>query len=464
MIKRFLILTAFFFGGILGWSQDLSGDWHGVLKVNGTELRNTFHFTQTADGWRGSLDIPQQEAKGLVVEKVVVGNDSLWLSMPDLGVTYTGKIESDPPFIKGVFKQNGFELPLNLTREAAAGPARPQTPEAPFPYKEEEVSITNSKIGIKLSGTLTLPKTDQLVPAVILIHGSGPHNRNEEVMEHHPFWVIADYLTRNGIAVLRYDKRGIAESEGNYGTATSYDFAEDVAAALEFLKQRKEIDSRKIGLVGHSEGGLIAPIVADEDSDVAFIVMLAGPAVDGGEILLQQERDLMTAYHYMDSVIEETISLNTKLFDAIRTYKEDKGLRDILWDILEKNWEEFQDPKKPAAMSKEEYFEMQIEQLTSAWLKEFIAINPQDYLSKIKIPLLALNGSLDLQVSAKQNLPMIEKALKKAGNKNYKIIELEGLNHLFQHAKTGALNEYAELEETIAPEVLEIIKDWILKL
>lgn len=463
-MKRFQFLSCFLLFSILGWAQDVSGDWYGALKVSGMEIQQIFHFIETEQGWTGTLDIPQQGAKGLPIQEVTLNKDSLWLKIPDLGVTYSARWEKESTQLKGVFRQHGFEIPLDLTREKPDGPQRPQTPKPPFPYQEEEIVFHNTSEDINLAGSLSFQQTTNPVPAVILIHGSGAHNRNEELMNHQPFWVLADYLARNGIAVLRYDKRGVEKSEGNFEKATSQDFAEDAKAALDFLRQHQAVDPQKIGLIGHSEGGLIAAMVASKREEVAFIATLASPGVTGGQILLKQQKAIFKAHHIKDSIIEQTTQLHAKLFEIIGKQKDSTVLRKELKQALETNWETFQDPNKPVRMTKGDYFELQLDQITSPWFREFIVIDPQDYFSKINVPVLVLNGSLDLQVDAQQNLPAIEKTLKKAGNKNYRTEEIQGLNHLFQHAKTGLINEYAEIEETLAPEVLEIIKKWILQL
>lgn len=340
---------------------------------------------------------------------------------------------------------------------------RPQEPKAPFNYNSEEVFFTNHKAdNIKLSGTLTLPKNIKNPPVVILISGSGPQNRNEELANHKPFLVLSDYLTSNGIAVLRYDDRGTAKSEGDFNTGTSYDFSLDAEAALNYLKSRKEVDSNKIGLIGHSEGGLIAPMVASRNKDVAFIVLLAGTGVNGKIILETQTRragelagapkNALDANEELTNIIYGAI-INNSNFELIKT--------EIKTGLI--NYKSQNPDGQFSYLINDAFINQQINAIKSKWLQYFIRTNPQDFLSKTNCPVLALNGSKDFQVLPKLNLKAIENGLKLANNKDVTIKELEGLNHLFQTAETGSSKEYGTIEETFSPKALEIIKDWILE-
>ncbi|KJD31515.1 hypothetical protein PK35_13960 [Tamlana nanhaiensis] len=342
---------------------------------------------------------------------------------------------------------------------------RPQDPEPPFNYTSETVYFTNPKANnIKLAGTLTLPN-NKLKPAVaILISGSGPQNRNEEVKQfnHRPFLVLADFLSEHGIAVFRYDDRGIAESEGNFKTATTFDFASDVEAAISYLKTRTDIDTSKIGLIGHSEGGLISPIVASKDKTVAFCILLAGPGVNGAEILKSQSRKMAELSGTPKLFIDENEKLSEIIYNVIQNETEETAIKTKIIDTL--NDYKIKNPLSPiAAAITPVMIEQQLKILKSPWLLTFIRTEPKNYLENTTCPVLALNGSKDVQVLPKLNLPAIENALKTVKNTDVTVQELEHLNHLFQTCETGMINEYSTIEETFSPKALIIIKDWILK-
>jgi pimeloyl-ACP methyl ester carboxylesterase len=334
----------------------------------------------------------------------------------------------------------------------AASTNRPQEPKKPYPYHEEEVTYKSMEPGITLAGTLTVPKSGGPFPAVVLISGSDAQNRDEELMGHKPFLVLADYLTRRGIAVLRFDDRGVGGSSGDFSSATSENFAQDVMGGVSYLKSRKKINHTQIGLIGHSEGGVIAPMVASISSDIAFIVMMAGTGVNGEEILKLQAELLIRANGTSEELIKENTKVQEMMFDIIKTTTDKeaakKKAREALSDI--------KPIIKDVALA-------QMDSAMTPWMRYFISYEPKTVLEKVKCPVLAINGEKDLQVSPQQNLPEIEKALKAAKNKDFKTIELPGLNHLFQTCKTGSVTEYAQIEETISPTVLELISSWILE-
>ena len=292
-----------------------------------------------------------------------------------------------------------------------------------------------------------------------MISGSGPQDRNEALMGHKPFLVLADKLTRTGIAVLRFDDRGVGKSEGNFGAATTVDFSYDAEAAIQYLKTRKEVKTSRMGLIGHSEGGLIAPITALRNKDVAFIVMLAGPGLSGREIVLMQQELIGRASGMPESEIKKNQDTNRYIFDLMKTETDQTVLVPKIEDYLRKQLTGNTDSAKIS-----EALPAQIAQLTSPWMQYFLNYDPAPTLSKLKTPVLALIGSKDLQVPAKENLAAIETALKKAGNKKYVLKELEGLNHLFQECSTGSPMEYGQIEQTMSPQVPEIIAKWIKEL
>ncbi|GGD29360.1 alpha/beta hydrolase family protein [Hyunsoonleella pacifica] len=340
---------------------------------------------------------------------------------------------------------------------------RPQEPQLPLDYISENIRFTNTKAdSITLAGTLTIPKHIKNPPVAILISGSGPQNRDAYLkpFNHKPFLVLSDYLTKNGIAVLRYDDRGVAESEGKFKNATSYDFALDVEAAFHYLRRRKDIDTNKIGLIGHSEGGLIAPIVATNNTNIAFTVLLAGPGVDGGKILQTQSRKMLELNGSQKIILDENEKLTSIIYNAIKQHKNIDTIKTKITEGL--NAFKAQNPMSIISPSITPILmEQQFKILNSKWLVEFIRINPQEYLKGIVCPVLVLNGSKDVQVLPEVNLPEIEKALTDSGNTDITIKKLEGLNHLFQTAETGHVNEYKSIEETFSPKALKIITDWI---
>jgi fermentation-respiration switch protein FrsA (DUF1100 family) len=323
-----------------------------------------------------------------------------------------------------------------------------------------EVTFQNPVGKFELAGTLTLPEKKGHYPAVVLISGSGPQNRDEELLGHKPFLVIADFLTRHGYAVLRYDDRGTGSSKGEFKGATTVDFAQDASAAADYLRSVEEIDTTRIGLIGHSEGGVIAPIVASERKDVAYIIMMAGPGLTGEQILLLQSSLIARAEGTPERVIRADEKLSKEIYTAIKKNSDDaKAEKRIRSLIASYNKEHAGDTAFRQISAKET--DAQVKTLTSPWYRAFLVLNPETYLVKVKCSLLAINGTLDLQVPAKENLQAIEKALIFGGNPDYVIEEMEGLNHLFQTAKTGSPTEYGKIEETFSPAALDLILNWL---
>lgn len=443
----------------------IEGIWEGKLKVPGTELRIVFNISKNQDGaLTSTMDSPDQGVTGIPVEEVIFKDNTLRLEVKSVGGVFEGNVSEDFLVIEGEWRQSGGAFPLTVKRvDKAVGILRPQVPKKPYPYIEKKVAYTNLKAGAKLVGTLTLPSDKGVFPAVLLITGSGPQDRNETIYNHRPFLVLADYLTRQGIAVLRVDDRGVGESTGDFSQATSEDFASDVLAGVEYLKTCKEIDPKKIGLIGHSEGGLIAPMVAVKSPDVAFIVLMAGPGLTGEEILYLQGALISRAMGATEEDITKNRQFNEKIFSVIKEEKDKKNIEERLRQMFMENWEKMSDEEKEQIGDPEVFLEAQLQSLLSPWLKFFLTYDPKPILSKVKCPILAINGEKDLQVPPKENLSAIEEALKVGGNQNYTIKELPNLNHLFQTAQTGLPAEYVKIEETISPEALKIISDWILE-
>ncbi|GAA4436138.1 alpha/beta fold hydrolase [Ravibacter arvi] len=455
-MKQFLFVTLGLLAAFSAQSQEIAGQWFGSLTVQGVQMRLVFNITQSASGYSATLDSPDQGAKGIPVSSTTYNKPVLKLSADALQLTYTGELKGDS--IIGTFRQGGFSLPMNLGRKEVEKKAvsRPQEPSKPYPYRSEDVHFENAKAGVTLAGTLTLPGEEGVFPAVILISGSGPQNRDEELMGHKPFLVLSDYLTRNGIAVLRYDDRGTAGSTGDFKTATSLDFATDVEAALSFLHSRKEINRQKIGLVGHSEGGLIAPLIAQKSGDVSYVVLLAAPGLRGDELLLMQTELIGKSSGVSDAELQKAKELNKKAFAIVTGTPQPDAAKEALAGYFKSNLQ-----GRPAGMSEEAYVKAQVDQLTSPWLTFFLRHDPAPVLEQVRCPVLALNGEMDLQVPAGANLEAIRKALEKGGNRNVTARALPGLNHLFQECKTGSPNEYATIEQTFSPAALSAVTTWI---
>jgi len=434
-----------------------TGIWSGNLDVSSTKLEIIFKISTDETGKpTATMDVPMQGAKDIQTSVLKAASDSLILSVPQMRGSFKGAFLNDTT-IEGEWKQSGMSFPLNLVKTKVVTEfKRPQTPQKPFPYNEEEVVYENKKAGIKLAGTLTFPTNGENLPAVILITGSGAQDRDETIFEHKPFWVIADYLTRNGFAVLRVDDRGVGGSEGKTSEATSEDFADDVLTGVEFLKTRKEINPAKIGLIGHSEGGLIAPMVATKSKDVAFVVLLAGPGIVGEQILYEQGQLINKSAGMTDDQALQNKKMQEAIFNIILTETDSAKRIDRLQKTLSNGmYFMLNDDQKTAV-------DNQVKTVDNTWFKFFLQYDPYPALVKLKCPVLALNGEKDLQVPPKPNLAAIEKALKEGGNKNFKTMEIPGVNHLFQSCKTGAIAEYGQIEETISPSVLEILQDWIV--
>ncbi len=413
------------------YSQGISGKWNGILEVQGTQLRLVFNISPTEKGYSSTMDSPDQGAKGIQVTSISYENQILKLEVSSAGIQYEGTLNKENVFV-GTFKQGGQSFPFNLTKEKveAKKMIRPQEPTKPYPYYSEDVKFENTKDEITLAGTLTLPEKDGNFPAVILISGSGPQNRDEELLGHKPFLVLSDYLTRNGIAVLRFDDRGTAESTGDFATATTFDFATDVESALKYLKTRKEINKNKIGLIGHSEGGIIAPIVAAKSKDVDFIILLAGTGIRGDQLLLLQQELVGRASGISDSVLQKTKVINEGVFDIILKSDNTDLLETELTNYLKQAIKDNPESGKPAGMNDEEFIKLQVTQLISPWMYNFIKYDPAPTLEKVNCAVLAINGEKDLQVPPAVNLNAIKKALEKGGNKNVTTKELSNLTQL----------------------------------
>jgi pimeloyl-ACP methyl ester carboxylesterase len=442
--------------------QDITGQWNGLLSAPGVQLRLVINIEATDSGYAATLDSPDQGAAGIPASSVSFSNDTLTFRIDGLQVVYEGVLVADDT-IKGTFTQGGQALQLNLGRKAVAKPVqnRPQEPKPPYPYRSEEVKIQNTIDQLTIAGTLTLPPAPGKYPVAILISGSGPQDRNEEILGHKPFLVLADHLTKNGIAVLRYDDRGTAESTGDFSTATSADFANDVRSIVTYLQQREDIHKDQIGLIGHSEGGLIAPMVAADNEDIAFIVMLAGPAVLGYDILMAQNELIAKANGVSPAVLVNQLALLREALDIMAAAETAEIASEEIRTFMNDNKERLQ-VMVPPGTEVDDYIESAVAQYGSPWFHYFINYDPAESLTKVKCPVLAINGEKDLQVPAQMNLEKAEEYLKAGGNQDYNIQALPNLNHLFQESNTGSPAEYANIEQTFSPDALKMISDWII--
>lgn len=430
----------------------LSGIYEGDLLIpGGSKLRLVLHFDGKGGG---TMDSPEQGARGVPLAKVTWVKQAVTITSTAPPFRFAGTRSADGQAIKGTFTQNGLEMELNLKKVVQATPLRrPQTPKPPFPYKTIEVSFPNpAEAAVVLGGTLTVPEGTGAFPCVVFITGSGQQDRDETLFAHKPFAVIADDLARRGIASLRCDDRMIGKSKGDVLKATSASFATDIEAAVAFLKTRPEVEKAKIGLIGHSEGGIIAPMVAAKpENGIAFIVLLAGTGVPGDQILLEQAALLAKAQGASEAAIAATRSVQEKLFPIAKAEVDSqKALEKMAAALGITDVKAIPDSVKG-----------QLKALTSPWMHYFLSYDPAPALTKVTCPVLALNGTKDLQVPVRQNLPAIEKALKEGGNKDVTAVSLPDLNHLFQHAKTGGVEEYSQLEESFSPSVLNLIGRWI---
>ena len=456
----FVCAVALLVPGAVADASSFAGYWDGTIELPGTRLDIRVHLIEGEDGaWSGTIDIPMQGAKGLPLSNIAVAGDSITFVLAGVpgNPTFTGALVGDR--IAGPFTQSGQTFAFEIARGTEEAPRRPQDPVPPFPYASEDVTYENGDV--TLAGTLTIPGGDGPFPAVVLLSGSGPQNRDEEIFDHRPFFVIADYLARGGIAVLRSDDRGVGGSTGSLAESTTAVFAADALAAVAFLRGRDRIAPDRIGLLGHSEGALAAPMAAAESRDVAFLVLLAPPGVPTPDLLALQAEKLYRAEGESEESIKEHVEINRLLTAATMRDGERDAARAEIEALIRRQVDLMPPESRPAGDALEHMVRANVDQLFSPWFQYFLRIDPRVALGKVTVPVLALCGTLDLQVVDTQNLPAIEAALAEAGNRDVTTRSLPGLNHLLQHATTGTVSEYGEIDETIAPEVLELIYEWI---
>lgn len=433
--------------GALGFAQNPNGTWVGDLVLPNVNLPIVFHVQTDENGQISStLDSPKQNAYGLKSSSTSFKAPFLNISLEQLKMDFTGEVISDS--LKGTFTQGGMAFPLKMARQLSdeAILNRPQTPKKAVGYSSKEVQFENAKANVTLAATLTLP-LKECKAAVVLISGSGPQTRNTDLFEHQTFHVLADYLSQKGYAVLRYDDRGVGASTGDFDQGTTYDFVEDADAALAFVRAQPELKKLKVGVIGHSEGGIIAPMLKNQPD---FIISLAGSGLRGDLILLDQQATMMKANGVSDNFINKILGVSSDFFSIVRS--------------SENYIQAVQQFSEQYANDQDESVRGQADGLANAlnpWLFEFIRIDPAKYWSNVSCPVLLVNGSKDTQVNATTNIPAISNALKKANNKNVKTVVLNDINHLMQRANSGSIEEYYEIEETVNPAVLEAITQFL---
>jgi pimeloyl-ACP methyl ester carboxylesterase len=426
----------------------LEGVWEGPVNTFAGKVTIRVHVRQTPDGKLDlKMDVPEQGASGIPIPISSFEGGVFKWEIPTIKALYEGKLKEGGREIEGTFTQISPQ-PLTLRKldKPPAAPNRPQEPKPPYPYLTEDVTFSSAADGVTMAGTLIMPPAGGgKHPAVILVSGSGPQDRDEQLMGHKPFWILADFLARRGFAVLRYDDRGFGKSTGRFTGSTSTDFSRDAEGALNYLAKRAEIDPKRIGFIGHSEGGIISPMVAVRRPEVAFLVLMAGTGVHGKDVMEEQAKRILKAAGVDEKVIEENTATQKTIMDILAKQPDDAAARKMIIESME---------GKPNA-------EATAQMGASPWFREFSFYDPAPALEKVKCPVLAVNGELDLQVLAEQNLPSIEAALKKGGNREYRIVRLPKLNHLFQTARTGHPTEYGQIEETMAPVALQTIATWL---
>ncbi len=448
-----------------GISQQIPTNYfEGILKEGSQELRFIFETQYDMDGYTTLLYIPEQLIYAKKANNTYCYQDSIKIQFRDFQAYYSGIINRQEMLIEGNWVQQGKSFPLVLyfkTNAEAQSFKRPQEPEAPFPYFVKDIEIHNKKAKIHLHGTLTLPDTIGIHTLVILISGSGPQDRNEELAGHKPFLVIADYLTRNGIAVFRYDDRGVGKSRGDFSSATTEDFMNDALSVVTFFKKYPNINPKRIGLIGHSEGGLIAMMGAARNKDIAFIISLAGPGITIVDLLLKQSEDIMRAAGANEDFIELTRVVNFQMYNLALSQPTPDSLIKKMEIILSEATADFSATEIENYGLTPEHIKASAYQLYTPWMKYFLAIKPADFLRKIKCPVLALNGSLDIQVSADENLEAINRYLTEAKNPYFKTVKIDSMNHLFQYVTKGTFDEYMLTEETFNEKALMEILGFI---
>ena len=467
-------------GGVADPSS-FTGSWIGTLDAgDGVQLRLRLVVSEgdgvlsvpefSVERWNWETRRSQTERFRVGAPIATLNGHTISVTLSTIEASYTGTFSPAHGRITGAFTQWGetFPLVLKQSSEDEGQPRRPQTPEQPFPYLAEDVTYPNPDGGHTLAGTFTRPTSGGPFPAVILISGSGPNDRDVDGSSgHRPFLVLADHLTRRGIAVLRYDDRGVGESTGDFAAATTENFASDALAGVAYLKDRDDVDPGKIGLAGHSEGGVIAPMAAVRSPDIGYIVLMAGPGVNGERVFHAQAALNARADGASEEAIAEIRKRQRAIFEILKSESDPEGGGEAIAAII-RPWLENASVQERALYGiandtkLETAVEALVQRVSNPWQRYFLTHEPAEVLERVSVPVLAINGTKDLYVPHEENLRAIEAALKRGGNTRYEIHAPPDLNHFFQHAVTGTASESETIEETVAVEVMELIAQWIL--
>jgi len=435
----------------------MEGTWQGAIETGNMRMRLQLHISHDqAGGLIASVDSLDQSIQGIPASRVSENGSDIKLELPAFDAEYTGTVNTAKNSIAGTWSQSGNTEKLDFRRsERILELRRPQNPEKPYPYKVEEVSFAAADGKANLAATLTLPQSNASFPAVLLLGGSGPNDRDETTAGHKTFLVLSDFLTRRGIAVLRYDKRGIAQSTGNYAAATLEDFAQDAESALAYLKSRKEVDAKRLGIIGHSEGGILGSLVATRSTDVSWLVLMGTPVTTGERTLLRQSELIARTGGLPEEQITRSLEFDRNAYAVVRGEKNPEAMEKRLNVLVEQSG--LSQAMPPAAL------QAQIRVMSSPWFRDFLIYDPEPVLEKLQCPVLALSGDRDLQVDSTENVPLLRRVYEMSGNKDFTVVEIEGVNHLFQTAQSGSPALYGAIEETMAPSVLTAVGTWIGK-
>lgn len=469
--KYIIIIVSLFLLSTSGFSQvaKFTGSWYGTLNV-GIDLRIVFHISHNENGnLTATADSPDQAAFGLKCDTIFINNDTITIEMKNMGASVRGVLSNDS-VITGKFMQR-TEIPLTLIKKKDPSSLirkRPQTPQPPFSYISEDIGYNNKDGSINFGATITIPEGNGPFPAVVLVSGSGAQNRNGEMLGHHFYAVLADHLTKKGMVVLRYDERGIGKTTGIFSEATTADFAEDASAGIDYLLSRSEVDKSKIGMIGHSEGGIVVPMVATTRKDIDFLILLAAPGIRTIDLMAEQNEAFAMKNGVSQASAKEFGLLYRRVITSI-IEAPDSLIALQSTAMLIENWS-VQKSKQlltelnlASAKSRFDYIEALTKQVRTKWFAYFLSINPMLYLPQLECKVLALNGDKDIQVISNSNLAGISSALGKSKSKKYEVKEIPGLNHLFQHCTSCTVNEYSEIEETFSPDALLVISNWLTK-
>lgn len=449
-MKNYIALVMLLMQSCFGYAQKFEGTWQGELNVQGVALPLVFHLQKT-EQWMGMMESPAQGNAKVPLSKVVVNKDSITIEVSSIRLAFKGRLVETEK-VKGVVFQNGMEFPVKLSKadETLTKRRRPQLPEPPYGYDTLDVSFSGEYDNVKLAGTMTVPKEGEKMPAVVLVTGSGPQDRDETIMGHKPFKVIADFLTKQGIIVLRYDERGIGASTGNYPKSTIGDFSRDVIAAIGFLQQQAGVDPTRVGIIGHSEGALIAELIAGESSaDVGFIGLLGAPAIPIDSLMVLQSYEIGRLIGLSDSELQRARDVNRTNYAIVKSDLSDEHAYRQIMENMSSRFPNLSRSQKD-----------EIKMLIMPAYRYFMRIDPMPFIKRIKVPVFAAFGTKDVQVPFAPNLESLTEHLPKNGKKNL-LRAYDGLNHLFQKAETGAVSEYIDIEETFNEEVLSDLAQWI---